>query len=126
MNPIEKDPKNFILPNFCFLKKYTHYVFLDSSIISTTEKAQDYFFEILQNFESCFQKKTKPFWRLLIPFNYESDYRDEKGNWGKWSINKETKEYTLNKLRDYFWSFFNGYLRSHCIPLANHIQTNSK
>lgn len=120
MNEIKKIPTNFIFPNFCFIKKYSNYVFMDSSILSTTEKAHNYFFEILGSFENSLGGKVEqPTWQLLTPFNYEGNYRDEKGNWGKWHINKELKEYTLDELQDYFLSFFNGYLRSHFILLAD-------
>lgn len=119
MNQIKKEPEKYIFPNFCFTKKYTEYFFINSSIISTTEEAHNYFFKILKSLENCLGKIEKNTWQFLIPFDCQAKYRDEKGNWGTWDINKELKEYTLEQLQNYFLSFFNGYLRSHFILLAD-------
>ncbi len=105
MNEIKENPTKFIFPNFCFIKKYSNYVFIDSSILSTTEKAHNYFFEILCLFENSLGgKEEQHTWQLLTPFNYDGNHRDEKGNWGKWHMNIELKEYTLDELQNYFLS----------------------
>lgn len=121
MKNIELDPHQFSFPNFCFERKYNYYLFLQSAILADNEVAQTYFFEILVSLEENNKsKKTiiKDKWNLLIPKDISWNWADFRGNSGSHKVNKGTKTFTLNNLKNYLLDEFYEQNQSQFINLV--------
>lgn len=116
MNEILNNPKNFIFPNFCFERRFNNYIFLQSGMLGSNEEVQHLFFEIL---EAGMQTNKNKTCELLIPFDYNGEYKDAKGFWENWYIDRGIKYFNLKEMETYFLSFFNSYLQTPFIHLVD-------
>lgn len=110
MRRIELDPKQFSFPNFCFERKFKNYLFLRSEILANTQEAENYFFEILNCLQSLVEnkdsKEKQDIWKLVIPNNIQTTWRDCTGSSGNYYVGKGVLRFTLLEFEKFFSKFY--------------------
>ncbi|MFP5042726.1 hypothetical protein [Parasediminibacterium sp. JCM 36343] len=114
IHKIFHSPREYLIPNFCFEKKFSKYLFLESNMLNSEKENSELFFQLLNCLCEIINNRylgTK--WVLLIPFdqvwNFTGYHKVNESNQFYNNIDLIKKELTyhrsIEELSDYFEIF---------------------
>ena len=69
LNKILQNPEGFLIPNYCFEKKFSKYLFFGSYILNSGDENTELFFELLSKLSAIVElNHLETNWQLLVPF----------------------------------------------------------